>query len=767
MGDMTVDELKDKKLWFLWSAKPGRNGKVTKVPFAANGGATGTDDAHKGTWVSFDDAESARNQFQASGIGLKIPKGFFLLDIDHKDISDSFAQLMLSRFSSYAEVSPSGKGIHIIGQCDITKLPVHFDDRRKRLVLDSEYYQKCSDIGLELYIGDITNRYGTFTGNTINSLPIADCTQAVLTTLDKEMRKKPKAKYSAKRDGDRAVFDIVCDLRKQKNGDKFIRLYDKGDFSEYGSQSEADAALCALIAFRTGADPDAIDEVFRSSALYRSKWERDDYRENTINAGISACNGVFHRSKMEHPDFIKFNEQTGEPYVSVPLLAKYVREHLPYILVRDNGKQGLLKYVYEGGCYRLYADNMLLGIIKKYIADYDEELVKMSKINEALLHITTDLTYVSQDALNADEDIINFQNGILKITATDTELIPHSADILSTIQLPCEWSDEDIDTPVFDSYMDTLTNGDEMVKQLLMEFIGVCISNVKGWRMKKALFLVGQGDTGKSQLKSLVERLLGRGNFIGIDLKEIESRFGTGAVYGTRLAGSSDMSFLSVDELKTFKKMTGGDSLFAEFKGQQAFEFTFNGLLWFCMNRLPKFGGDDGKWVYDRIMVVDCPNVIPKEQQDKQLLEKMYAERRGIVKKAVKALQTVITNGYRFTEPDSIAEARRDYQSANSTVISFYEECMCPWENGKIVRHCTTGRIYKVYQAWCRENNHGYARTAKEFREQLAGYLGGTFADVTTRQKGNTYYKDFTITEETKELYAKEYGYEETEFLAG
>lgn len=51
MGDMTVDELKDKKLWFLWSAKLGRNGKVTKVPFAANGGATGTGDAHNGTWL--------------------------------------------------------------------------------------------------------------------------------------------------------------------------------------------------------------------------------------------------------------------------------------------------------------------------------------------------------------------------------------------------------------------------------------------------------------------------------------------------------------------------------------------------------------------------------------------------------------------------------------------------------------------------------------------------------------------------------------------
>jgi hypothetical protein len=53
-------------------------------------------------------------------------------------------------------------------------------------------------------------------------------------------------------------------------------------------------------------------------------------------------------------------------------------------------------------------DNMLLGIIKKYIADYDEELVKMSKVNEVLLHITTDLTYVSQDALNADEGYHQF-----------------------------------------------------------------------------------------------------------------------------------------------------------------------------------------------------------------------------------------------------------------------------------------------------------------------------------------------------------------------
>lgn len=86
------------------------------------------------------------------------------------------------------------------------------------------------------------------------------------------MRRKPKSSYSTKRDGDRALFDTVCDLRKQKNGEKFSKLYDNGDFSDYGSQSEADAALCAMIAFSIGPDPAAIDEVFRSLALYREKW---------------------------------------------------------------------------------------------------------------------------------------------------------------------------------------------------------------------------------------------------------------------------------------------------------------------------------------------------------------------------------------------------------------------------------------------------------------------------------------------------------------
>ena len=103
--------------------------------------------------------------------------------------------------------------------------------------------------------------------------------------------------------------------------------------------------------------------------------------------------------------------------------------------------------------------------------------------------------------------------------------------------------------------------------------------------------------------------------------------------------------------------------------------------------------------------------------------------------------------------------------SDNNTVVSFFEECMCEWPDGKINKHCTTGRIYKVYQGWCRENNNGFAKTAKEFREAIASHLGADYSTITTRQNGNTYYKDYSLTSEAKEQFSREYGYDGTEFL--
>ena len=753
-----LEELKSQPVWICWNFRE-KDGRKTKVPCAASGDKTGTNDEYRDTWVTFDEAKAAAAEKHYSGVGFVIPEGYFFLDIDHKPLDDPYVVKILERFGSYAEKSVSGEGIHIYGKCDFSKVPTEKKD--DKLKLNRKYYTKNPNNGTELYIGGLTNRFAVFTEDVVQNESLKECTNAILVTLNKDMlRDKPdphaEREQLALQVTEQNAEIVINGLQHQKNWEKFYQLFEEGDISAFGSQSEADLALCTMIAFRTGERPELIDAVFRKSALYREKWERDDYREDTIAKAIAGCHGKFHHNTRPKPDFIK-DGQDGNDYVLVPALARYVREHTRYLLVRDSGTQGVQIYVYEKGVYRYYDEKMFKGIIRDCIASYDENLVKMHQVNEAYQNILTDRNYISQDDLNSREDIINFRNGLLYVSADELRLESHDPAVYSTIQIPCNWTRDYSKTPVFVDYMKTLTNGDNAIARLLLQFIGCCISNVKGWRLKKSLFLVGDGDTGKSQLKSLVERLLGSGNYIGIDLREIEARFGTGAIYGKRLAGSSDMSFMTVGELKTFKKVTGGDSLFAEFKGQQAFEYTYNGLLWFCMNQLPKFGGDDGKWVYNRIMVVNCPNVIEKEKQDKQLLDKMYAERDGIIFLAVRALQKVIKNGYCFEEPECVIEARRSYMIENNSVISFFEECMCPWVDGKIQKACTTSKIYKVYQAWCRDNTNGYAKPYNEFRNNLAAYLDTTFSEMTTLRNGYRYYRDYGLTLAAKEQYRREY----------
>lgn len=749
-----MERIKQQKLWVVWKFTL-KNGNKTKMPLSAKGGKTGTSSEYQDTWVTYEEAVAAKEALHADGIGFVLPEGYFFLDVDHRDLNHPFVQMLLQRFCSYAEISPSGNGMHIYGIADLSKLPVYWDEHSCKYKLDQQFYMKHPKTKMELYIGGLTNRFATFTGNAMQDMPLCDCTEAVLTTLDKDMRKTKPKKYSAKRGGDRETFDIVCNLRKQKNGSKFEALFDKGDISGYGSQSEADLALCNLIAFRTGDNPEVIDAVFRQSALYRPKWDRDDYREMTISKAIEACDGEYCKSAMPHPNWIVFNEK-GMPCIVATKLAKAVKERVRYTLVRDSGKEDVRIYVYENGVYTLYAPDMFKAVIKNIVAEYDEDAVKMRSVNETYSLLTTDLDYTAQADLNVHEEIINFQNGLLHITPTGYTLQPHTPEVISTIQIPCQWTGQPLPTPNFDRYLHTLTNGDRDVQHLLLEFMGAALSNVKGYHMKKSLFLVGAGDTGKSVLKSLTERLLGKGNYIGIDLSEIEARFGTGAIYGTRLAGSSDMSFMSIDELKTFKKITGGDSLFAEYKGYQAFEYTYDGLLWFCMNRLPRFGGDDGKWVYDRIMVVQCKNVIPLEKQDKQLLDKLYAEREGIVYKAISALIAVLKNGYRFSEPKSVKIARESYMTENNTVISFWVECM---EQRMKTDNVTTGTVYEAYKAWCGDNNHGFAKTAKEFRDIVSEHFGQSYSDMTVHTKNGRFFRSYTLSQEALHQYTRCYDF--------
>lgn len=82
--------------------------------------------------------------------------------------------------------------------------------------------------------------------------------------------------------GDRELLDRAFAAR---NGARMEALY-RGDTSAYGGdRSRADLALCRMLAFWTE-DPEQLDRLVRGSGLYRRKWEREDYRQRTIETAL-------------------------------------------------------------------------------------------------------------------------------------------------------------------------------------------------------------------------------------------------------------------------------------------------------------------------------------------------------------------------------------------------------------------------------------------------------------------------------------------------
>ena len=87
---------------------------------------------------------------------------------------------------------------------------------------------------------------------------------------------------------------LLRKARAASNGAKFQRLFEGDTSLHQGNNSSADMALCQMLAFWTGPDAERIDRLFRQSKLYRSKWERTDYRQRTINKAIAICRQFYH-----------------------------------------------------------------------------------------------------------------------------------------------------------------------------------------------------------------------------------------------------------------------------------------------------------------------------------------------------------------------------------------------------------------------------------------------------------------------------------------
>ena len=286
MYESVPQALKRLPQWVNYILAPKDDGRFTKRPV----------DPHTGrlaTWGSFDEAVSRVGEIVPSGavagIGIMFtdtgPDAIFGVDLDHVEAEiaaclsgrGGIVAEFLSALGSYAEISPSGKGVHIL--CRGTLPP---GGRRRGNV--------------EMYG---SGRFFTVTGNAIGPYTaLADGTEAIRALHEKYITgtRSPAPKRPAPagetdrtngtdccaslaktgtvqlssetaQSADDPVPALIARIERSRQGKLFGDLM-AGHWENYfNSQSEADLSLCNILAFWTRCDEVLMDRIFRQSAL--------------------------------------------------------------------------------------------------------------------------------------------------------------------------------------------------------------------------------------------------------------------------------------------------------------------------------------------------------------------------------------------------------------------------------------------------------------------------------------------------------------------
>jgi len=235
------------------------------------------------TWSSVEDARTAVKRWSLTGIGFVFSEsdGYSGVDLDNCRDPDTgeiapWAWEIIRELNSYTEISPSGTGVHTLVR---GKLPVGKGNQAVHAGGKVEMFSRA--------------RYFTFTGLHVDGTPIEIFDrQSELLALHERLFARRNTQHFEQRSTPSSSplgsdEELIMRARHAQNGSKFERLWRGQWEGEYPSQSEADLALCCLLAFWTAKNPARMDGLFKRSGMMRKKWLREQYREETMTKAIA------------------------------------------------------------------------------------------------------------------------------------------------------------------------------------------------------------------------------------------------------------------------------------------------------------------------------------------------------------------------------------------------------------------------------------------------------------------------------------------------
>lgn len=235
------------------------------------------------------------------------------------------------------------------------------------------------------------------------------------------------------------------------------------------------------------------------------------------------------------------------------------------------------------------------------------------------------------------------------------------------------------ESPAFHTFCKRVFSPDklEQKKKALYEIIGYCISDLEN--VKKAIFLIGPANCGKSVILRFIQRLVGDEYVSNVSLANFSHRFSVIEMYDKMLniSGEVPSGMLSSTAFDVFKAITGGDRVNLERKGQQPFYGVVNAKLLFAGNMLPVFAKVDGTDSFvERLHILIFDQSVEEKDMDKGMEEKLWAERNVIVRYALEQLKYFLIADKNFTKLDDEKKMLEEVSRMSNPIQHFIESCI-------------------------------------------------------------------------------------------
>jgi len=715
--DKIPSELKVLKQWVLWGDHP-KDG-TPKTPLQTNGKTAKSNEPK--TWNTFENVLKAfkndNDNGKFKGIGFVISKDDSCCGIDLDDCRDSETGIIKPQFlkivdklKSYTEISPSGKGLHII--C--------------KLQNNRPYTKKINQKPFEFYPH---GQYLTFTGNVLNGYETIEY-------RDKEVREFYDEKFEKEENNPKIttsknsndIVDLIkskirieslvsdygvkigrnnkglCPFHKEKNP-SFTIYPDTNSFHCFGSGCEKHGDIFNFVMEKENCD-------FKTALKILAD-----------KAGIDICNKKNNRNLDKKQIPKQINQKS--PYFDG---STFIPKRLADELMSENHylDNGVKLYQYNDGVYK----EIRKRVIEKQCSIKLGEDSRIYRINEVYAHICRE-NHLEIDMLDnhvkKNVHLINVLNGMLDIKSM--KLLAHDPKYFSVIQIPVIYDPSAKCNNILKFFNETLFPD---CLDLIGEMFGLFL--IPYTKFKKAFMLYGDTDTGKTTFLNLIHSFIGFNNVSAVSLHDlIDDKFKRVQLLGKLLNIYDDLKHTPLNDTGLFKAITGGGVIDAEYKGIDPFKFKPFARLIYSTNKLPPTKDFDKAYL-KRWIIIHFPNEITNKIDDIESSLTTQEELSGLLNFALEGLKRFLKNK-KFSIGHSIQTLNNKYEKESNPMKSFVDERCELNPDYKVKR---TG-LYNQFKAFCNEkklkmqsnqNFYSFIRNLTGVNEDRDGKTGRYFTGI-------------------------------------